>query len=48
MKKCKIRHNFKLVNNHYKNGKPDTENFSTGEWRTENKCTECGYIIKEK
>jgi len=41
-----IRHDLKLVNNHYDDkGNPDTESFSTGEWRTEKVC-KCGYVLE--
>ena len=41
-----IKHDLKLVNNHYdENGNPDTESFSTGKWITEKVC-KCGYVLK--
>ncbi len=43
-----IKHNFRLVNNHYNDkGEIDIESFSTGEWRTEKVCTGCDYIFKD-
>jgi len=37
-----ILHDYQLVSNHYdSDGNPDTEDFSTGEWRTEKVRRKC-------
>lgn len=41
---CPFKHNYKLVNNRYKNGKQVIEN---GEWVTEKVCEKCGEVYKD-
>ena len=37
----------RLQDNHYdEQGNPDTESFSTGEWRTEKVCKDCGMKLE--
>ena len=38
-----IKHNYREVNNRYKNGKPV---ISGGEWVTETKCKDCGLVLE--
>jgi hypothetical protein len=40
-----IKHEFVLVNNRYKDGKPVTKG---GEWVTEKKCSKCGEVLEVK
>lgn len=38
---CKYKHNYRLVNNRYKNGKPVIKG---GEWKTEKRCEKCNKL----
>ena len=42
---CEIRHDYRLVGNHYKDGVITTENWANGgEWVTELRCRECDEV----
>lgn len=42
---CIARHDYKTVNNPYKDGKRSPKSFEGVEWRTEKVCVNCGDVL---